>query len=191
MTRTVIYHAHPLSGEYLGSGNADPDPLEPENWLIPASAYLEPPPEVDKGYVACRLLSSPAWEKVEDNRGTVYATGDGQAQMYNLLGPLPATLTRTPPPDRFHRWTEGSWVLDGLLQRAGVTDEVRFIRDEKLIAAGLRISPLQDAVDLLTATDKEATELTAWKTYRVALSRIEEQPGFPFDFEWPLSPEEH
>lgn len=31
-----IYHYDALTGEFLGQGKADPDPLQPDNWLIPA-----------------------------------------------------------------------------------------------------------------------------------------------------------
>lgn len=50
------------------------------------------------------------------------------------------------------------------------------------------IAPLQDAVDLDDATEAEATALKAWKKYRVALSRLPEQPGYPIDIDWPAPP---
>lgn len=59
----------------------------------------------------------------------------------------------------------------------------------------LRVSILQDAVDMEMATDEEVaslaqakTELTAWKRYRVLLSRVEAQPGFPETIAWPEKP---
>jgi hypothetical protein len=44
-----IYNYHPETFEYLGEGYADPDPLEPGNWLIPASSATFPPPEPIEG----------------------------------------------------------------------------------------------------------------------------------------------
>ncbi|WP_282444060.1 phage tail assembly chaperone [Pseudomonas faucium] len=32
--------------------------------------------------------------------------------------------------------------------------------------------------------------MLAWMNYRVDLSRIEQQPGFPEDVEWPPSPDD-
>lgn len=61
-------------------------------------------------------------------------------------------------------------------------------RDTRLQAASSRMAPFQDAVDLGDATEAEAALLLEWKRYRVALSRIEEQPGFPLDIEWPSMP---
>ncbi|PAW49426.1 phage tail protein [Pseudomonas moraviensis] len=54
--------------------------------------------------------------------------------------------------------------------------------------AGLRIAPLQDAVDLDEATEEEALLLTQWKQYRVLLNRLETQPGWPEQIQWPVAP---
>lgn len=63
-------------------------------------------------------------------------------------------------------------------------------RDELLKIATLRIDPLQDAVDRKRATGAEVEMLGAWKDYRIDLSRIELQEGFPALIDWPLSPSE-
>lgn len=67
--------------------------------------------------------------------------------------------------------------------------EVLARRDALLTFATLRIDPLQDAVDLGVETGDEVALLTEWKHYRVDLSRIEQQPGFPGDVEWPAAPQ--
>lgn len=56
----------------------------------------------------------------------------------------------------------------------------------RLVYAANVIAPLQDAVDLGMATDEELTQLKAWKTYRVLLSRadIARAP----DIDWPPIP---
>jgi len=56
-------------------------------------------------------------------------------------------------------------------------------------AASVAIAPLQDASDLNMATDEELESLKAWKIYRVLLNRVEDQPGFPSEIEWPTQPE--
>lgn len=66
--------------------------------------------------------------------------------------------------------------------------EVLAQRDSLLAEATLRIAPLQDAVDLDDATAAEVAALKAWKQYRVALSRIEQQSGFPASVTWPMAP---
>lgn len=69
-----------------------------------------------------------------------------------------------------------------------VIGELRAQRDALLAAAALRLAPLQDAVDLGLATDAEAAQLLAWKGYRVELSRITEQEGYPSVVAWPEPP---
>lgn len=48
------------------------------------------------------------------------------------------------------------------------------------------IAPLQDAVDLGIATPEETAQLTAWKTYRVQLNRVDTSTA-P-DIVWPEMP---
>jgi hypothetical protein len=48
------------------------------------------------------------------------------------------------------------------------------------------INPLQDAIDLEMATEDEATSLTAWRKYRVLLSRVDTSTA-P-DIDWPVAP---
>jgi hypothetical protein len=55
-----IYHYHPSTQQYLGFGSADPDPLEPGNWLIPAHATTIAPPEALLGFN--RYFTGTAWE---------------------------------------------------------------------------------------------------------------------------------
>ncbi|AZD06683.1 hypothetical protein C4K26_1261 [Pseudomonas chlororaphis] len=80
-----------------------------------------------------------------------------------------------------------------LLQRAELTAVANSVVEK--LQADLNI--LQDSVELEIATDKEiaalATKkvsLNAWKKYRVLLSRVQEQEGFPTVVEWPEGPSE-
>lgn len=54
--------------------------------------------------------------------------------------------------------------------------------------ADYAIAPLQDAVDVDEATDADLAALKSWKKYRVALSRVIEQPQFPDAIDWPVVP---
>ncbi|BBE09983.1 Uncharacterized protein MCB1EB_1822 [Mycoavidus cysteinexigens] len=58
-----------------------------------------------------------------------------------------------------------------------------------IIETLVKSTPLQDAVDLERATDEEKQRLKAWKLYRIKLSRIEQQSGFPTKIDWPKAPE--
>lgn len=101
----------------------------------------------------------------------VYSSLKGQALMLGKDGKTPE-LYKAPPP------TE-----DELKQQA------LYLRDQKLRSAAVRIAPLQDAVDIGDATDAELAQLNLWKTYRVALNRIQDQPGYPTDIKWPETPD--
>ncbi|MSU98479.1 hypothetical protein EB795_31945 [Pseudomonas mandelii] len=51
------------------------------------------------------------------------------------------------------------------------------------------VAPLQDALDIDEITPDELVALKAWKKFRVELSRIPEQPGYPYAIEWPTAPD--
>ncbi len=59
----IIYHYHPESRDYLGTGVADPSPLEPGVWLIPANATSTPPPDARDGFR--RVFLGGEWKEVE------------------------------------------------------------------------------------------------------------------------------
>lgn len=59
---------------------------------------------------------------------------------------------------------------------------------QRRAVADAAIAPLQDAVELDDATPAEAEALKAWKRYRLTLSRLPEQPGYPTTIDWPALP---
>ncbi|MGO4412501.1 tail fiber assembly protein [Cupriavidus sp. KB_39] len=60
-----------------------------------------------------------------------------------------------------------------------------FTRDTLLALAALRIAPLEDAVDLEIETPDDVTRLKAWKSYRVALARLDLTAS---PVQWPEQP---
>ncbi len=124
----------------------------------------------------------------EDRRGTYYSTEDGRAVRVEEVGPLPGNVTPTPRPSEFHEWAGADWALNEAAQSAALAAQVKQQRDAALHEATTRIAPLQDAVDLGMATEAEAEQLRQWKVYRVQLSRIEQQAGFPASVDWPAAP---
>ena len=54
--------------------------------------------------------------------------------------------------------------------------------------ADFLMAPLQDAVDVGEATEQDLFAMKAWKKYRVSLSRVPEQEGYPTVIEWPIVP---
>lgn len=60
------------------------------------------------------------------------------------------------------------------------------ILNARLREAAQKVQVLQDAVDLEMARDEEKTQLTAWRKYRVMLSRADTDTQSPE--EWPQPP---
>lgn len=60
-----------------------------------------------------------------------------------------------------------TYTRDELVAQAA-TEKVRLLAE-----ATTSMAPLQDAVDLAMATEAEETRLTAWRTFRVLLSRVD------------------
>lgn len=50
--------------------------------------------------------------QVADNRGTVYSVETGDAQSFDSLGELPASVTTLPWPGRHYVWSGAEWVQD-------------------------------------------------------------------------------
>ncbi|WP_095143476.1 tail fiber assembly protein [Pseudomonas sp. Irchel s3b6] len=74
---------------------------------------------------------------------------------------------------------------DAALLPAARSQQKRLMQD-----AGLAAAPLQDAVDLGVATDEQVEQLTAWKFYRIELSEVPQQAGWPRAIEWPVTPDQ-
>lgn len=86
----------------------------------------------------------------------------------------------------------GGWVFDGkkIIQRVYTSDEyiaqATSTRDSLMFTANAAIAPLQDAIDIEAATEDETALLKQWKTYRVALNRLDLNTA-P-DIKWPETP---
>ncbi|MCD5991060.1 tail fiber assembly protein [Pseudomonas sp. CDFA 553] len=124
-----------------------------------------------------------------DLRGPVFKTTSGEQVEWAALGSLPEGYTTEPRPDPFHVWRDGGWHLDEEALTNAKLVEVLASRDDKLRLSTLRIAPLQDAHDLGESTETEESLLISWKRYRIALNRIEQQPGYPADVDWPMPPD--
>lgn len=96
-------------------------------------------------------------------------------------------------PEKFEsRSNAGKWIFDGdtIAERVYTSEEhieqAAIKRNLFMTEANAALTPLQDAIDLDDATDEEITLLKAWKTYRVALNRLDisTAPDIP----WPEIP---
>lgn len=163
-------------------------------------------------------VPDPEWERPTLSETDPDWNGEGDAPMIEVLdwSAVPPSITvpnpdcMLPPADQLVEISQELYQELQLAQSAGnaiqpgpdgypvavapvVTDEDLAVRatmkrDRLLSEAALRIAPLQDAVDLGSATAAEVQQLRVWKTYRVDLNRLEQQAGFPREITWPADP---
>ena len=62
------------------------------------------------------------------------------------------------------------------------------ISNELAYAANV-MGPLLDLESLGELTDAEKTSLAAWRKYRIDVSRVPQQAGYPKTINWPVRPE--
>ncbi|CAI1613076.1 tail fiber assembly protein [Serratia entomophila] len=79
------------------------------------------------------------------------------------------------------------WIDAPPLSQQEQVNEASRKKSLLIVQASNAIAPLQDAVELGMATEKEKTQLVAWKTCRVLANRIrpEEAPNI----DWPPAPD--
>ncbi len=94
----LIYHYDP-DGVYVGSSEADPSPLEPGVFLIPARATALAPPHTGENEAA--VFKNNAWTLEPDYRGTVYWLADGtKTKIVDIGEEVPADALSGPQPSR-------------------------------------------------------------------------------------------
>lgn len=97
-----VYNFHPETGEYLGTSQADPNPVRPDNWLVPAFATRAPPPAAAKGFA--RVWTGGQWRQAPDHRGEQWWPKDAANNLapsvtIDYLGdPTEKDLTSVEPP---------------------------------------------------------------------------------------------
>lgn len=91
------YHYHPESKLYVGCSEADPDPLTPDEYLVPAYATLKEPIETRKNEAV--MFCDGEWEIVPDWRGFVYYTSSGEKIEIDEINVVPPKDAKTDPPE--------------------------------------------------------------------------------------------
>lgn len=80
-----IWHYHPATGEFMGAGKADPDPMTKDEWLIPAHCTLTAPPQTIPPKRACVYVNN-TWTTVPDHRGETWWREDRTPVVITGLG---------------------------------------------------------------------------------------------------------
>lgn len=94
----VVFQTDLENGEYIGETPAQPDPLAPGNFLIPAGAY-EDAPTLQQTDGKAIVRGGGGWQLVDDFRGeTVYNLTTGDPLEIEILGPIPNGFSKDPRP---------------------------------------------------------------------------------------------
>jgi hypothetical protein len=96
----IIYNYHPVTGIFLHRSNADIDPLNQGEYLVPAFATAKELIAEKEGYQ--RYFKDSAWHYVVDNIGTEYYDEEGTKHTITELGeemPEDALLEAPPEPE--------------------------------------------------------------------------------------------
>ena len=138
-----IYHYHPDYKYFYCESEADPSPLEPGVFLIPAHATDIKPPTCELNQI--QIFNETSWDIIEDKRGTYYSIQTQQViENYNpLISPENATTQQPPEVTEGYKLTwNDEWVLEELPPPPVLTPE------EKLAQSGLTIEELKGLLGL-------------------------------------------
>lgn len=185
-------------GTRIYIGDPQPWPIDPVETAIagepvyatlsaPAQAAPDAPPEIPSGMLARRLPDDSGWELVADTLGVWY-DASGQPVRIDSLDADVSSLTREAPPDNTSMRVDGVWEPDPAKVAAAAKATADAAVSAGMSEAARQIAVLQDAVDLDIATAAEAAAHTAWRKYRVLLSRVQSDPAYP-DVTLPQQPE--
>ncbi|UJB30317.1 tail fiber assembly protein [Chromobacterium sp. Beijing] len=195
----TVYCYSAETGEYVGETFAQRSPLDDDDvYLTPAWAADEPPPQVGPRQAAVFRAEDGAvpshctggeWCVLPDWRSVPLWSKTNAQPVAAQIGDTPERLQATElEPSAFCLWDGDSWEVDTATRLAALTATAEAEIASLRVAADAAIVPLQDAVDLQMATPEEEEKLTAWRRYRVELSRVRQQSGFPISVVWPPLP---
>ncbi|MFL7853532.1 tail fiber assembly protein [Providencia rettgeri] len=180
-----VYICDPVTREYV---RASLDNV-PFGGSVVADAYLDAPQLPTKLDIAIiRSDDEKSWMHITDHRGkTAYSTETRQSIEIDFIGDLPNTLTFLEPKTEFDKWNGKKWVTDTEAQKAALVAQAEQEKTQRLEEANTTITYLQDAIEVGLDDDDYQAKLTAWKTYRVLLNRVD--TSLAPDIDWPEKPE--
>ncbi|MCK1142233.1 tail fiber assembly protein [Providencia stuartii] len=179
-----VYICHPETREYMRKSLDN----VPFGGSVVADAYLDAPELPEKDDIAIiRSADEKSWFHVADYRGKVaYNTETRQPINVDFIGDLPDALTLLEPKTEFDKWNGKKWVTDTEDQKAVLVAQAEQEKAQRLEEANATITYLQDAIEVGLDDDDYQAKLTAWKTYRVLLNRVD--TSLAPDIDWPQKP---
>lgn len=149
--------------------------MMPSNGIELEELLVEP--EAGKSWVLVNDVPT----QLANNRGTVYDVKTGMEVEWFKLGEVPPEYTSVPYPGPHHVWSGTEWAPDPVAQ----AELQRSLLMEK---ANQATAGMADAfiAGLLNSADTKTFK--AFAAYKLALSKIDQQPGYPTTIDWPTSP---
>jgi len=115
MEERIVYSYLPNTKEYSGTTIARQDPMDPDNFLLPAYTTIFQPPEVEENYVAVYNEDDETWTQEVDYRGSLmYNKETAEESFIDFIGDIPDEFTLTPKPGPLYSWNEeeDNWTPD-------------------------------------------------------------------------------
>ncbi|WP_315912751.1 tail fiber assembly protein [Klebsiella pneumoniae] len=176
-----VFHFDMTSREFIGTE----DVYIHVGVGLPAFSCLEGPPVQTEYQVAVRSDDNSSWSVTDDYRGiTVYDIQTRASHVITEPGPIPDTVTTSPPSTPYDKWDGSAWVTDADALHAADVAVADMQKKELIAQVSDDISILQDAVTLNMATDEEKVRLTSMQVYRVLLIRVD--TSLAPDISWPV-----
>ena len=138
-----IYNYHPDYKYFYSESEADPSPLEPGAFLIPAYATVIEPPTCELNQI--QIFNETSWDIIEDQRGIYYSTETREVIENDNPLETPENATKEVPPEvpggYILTWND-EWVLEELPPPPVLTPL------EKLQQSGLTVEQLKGLLGL-------------------------------------------
>jgi hypothetical protein len=181
-----------ITGQYISSRLADPDPSNPKGWLIPAFSTDVPMP--DRPRNTWPFFVNGAWILKPDYRAiTLYSKTTGAPTEITVVGIAPndVGLTETAPPSDEYKWQDGTgWVIDEAVVIAKVRAAAMAEFDTLMAAARQKNYGKADAQAAGLLSPVEEGIFKAWAAYQWSLVKVVNAPDFPATTDWPPLPDE-
>ncbi|MEY0015221.1 tail fiber assembly protein [Providencia rettgeri] len=170
MTIVKIYNYTSDTYEFISASDGYIDEDTP---LIPYCTEV-PVPVTKEGFAAIFNNDTNEWEYKADYRGQkAYHTETGEEVNIGFIGEIEPLFTKLEPKTEFDKWNGKKWVTDTAAQKAALVTQAEQEKAQRLEEANATITYLQDAIEVGLNDDDYQAQLTAWKTYRVLLNRVD------------------
>lgn len=183
MTIVKIYNYASDTLEFISASDGY---IDENTALIPYCTEVTAPKEKE-GFAVVFNSETNEWEYKADYRGqTAYRTETGEEVNINFIGEIEPLFTILAPKTEFDKWNGKKWVTDTEAQKAALIEQAEQEKARRLEEANATIMYLQDAIEVGLDDDDYQAKLTAWKTYRVLLNRVD--TSLAPNIDWPEKP---